>query len=68
MHAHCECALLWSVQALQILSLTLLLLTPHFSTAFNTHPYILYLHILWYEILLMLYHSLFLSLSTSSIE
>jgi hypothetical protein len=33
---------------------------PRFSTVLNTHPYILYLHILCYVILLMLYHSLFL--------
>jgi hypothetical protein len=33
-----------------------------FSTAFNTHPYILSLHILCYVLLLMLYHPLFLSL------
>jgi hypothetical protein len=39
-----------------------LLPPPHFLTAFSTHPYILYLHILCYVILLMLYHSLFLSL------
>jgi hypothetical protein len=32
---------------------------PPFFNIFNTHPYILYLHILWYVILLMLYHSLF---------
>jgi hypothetical protein len=32
--------------------------SPHFSPAFNTHPYILHLHILWYAISLMLYHSL----------
>jgi hypothetical protein len=32
-----------------------------FSTAFNTYPYILYLLILSYAILLMLCHSLFLS-------
>jgi hypothetical protein len=29
---------------------------------FNTHPYILYPHILYYSILLKLYHSHFLSL------
>jgi hypothetical protein len=39
-----------------------LYLPPPFSTAFNTHPYILYLHILCFMILLMHYHSLFLSL------
>jgi hypothetical protein len=57
-----ECALLCSVQSLRILSLTLLTTNPHFSTVFNTHPYIFYLHILWYAILLMLYYSLFPSL------
>jgi hypothetical protein len=35
---------------------------PHFSTAFSTHPYILYLQSLCYTILLMLYHSPFSSL------
>jgi hypothetical protein len=60
MYALCGCALLWSIQSLQILSLTPLPPTLHFSTTFNTHPYILCLHILWYAILLMLYHSLFL--------
>jgi hypothetical protein len=40
MYAFCACALLWSIQSLRILSLT-----PLFSTAFNTHLYILYLHI-----------------------
>jgi hypothetical protein len=30
-----------------------LYLQAHFSTAFNTHPYILYLHLLWCVILLM---------------
>jgi hypothetical protein len=38
-------------------SLTALPLIPRFSTAFSTHPYILYLHILCNAILLMLYHS-----------
>jgi hypothetical protein len=36
--------------------------SPCFSTAFSTHLYILYLHILWYAKLLMPCHSLFLSL------
>jgi hypothetical protein len=62
MYAHCRCALLWSIQPLPLLTLTPLSPTPHFSTAFNTYPHILYLHILWYVILLMLYRSLFLSL------
>jgi hypothetical protein len=62
MYALWECALLWSVQSLRILTLTPLPPTPHFSTSFNTHSYILHLHILWYVILLILYHSLFLSL------
>jgi hypothetical protein len=36
---------------------------PHFSTAFNTHPCILYLHKMsCFMILLTLYHSLFLPL------
>jgi hypothetical protein len=38
MHAHCGCALLWSIQRLPLLSLTPLLPTPHFSRYFNTHP------------------------------
>jgi hypothetical protein len=38
-----------------------LYLPPHFSTAFSTHAYILYLHISWYAVLMMLYHSLLLS-------
>jgi hypothetical protein len=32
------------VQPFPFLSLTSLLPTPQFSTVFNTHPYILYLH------------------------
>jgi hypothetical protein len=62
MSAHCGCALLCSIQPLPLLTLTPLRHTLHFSTAFNTHPYILYLHILCYVILLMLYRSLFHSL------
>jgi hypothetical protein len=49
MYAHCGCALLWSVQPLPLLSLTSLPPTPHFSTAFNIHPYILYLHVMSYD-------------------
>jgi hypothetical protein len=37
---------------------------PPFFIAFNTHPHIIYLHILCYVTLLMLYHSL----SPSSIK
>jgi hypothetical protein len=48
--------------SLPLLSLPLYLLPPHFSTAFNTHPYVFYLHILCFMLLLMLCHSLFLSL------
>jgi hypothetical protein len=51
MYAHCENTFLWSVQPLPLLSLTLLSHTLHFSTAFDTHPYILYLYrryVLWY--------------------
>jgi hypothetical protein len=36
--------LLWSIQSLPLHSFTPLLPTPHFSTAFNTYPYTLYLH------------------------
>jgi hypothetical protein len=36
-----------------------------FYLLLNTHPYILYLYILWYVILLMLYH---LPVSPSSVE
>jgi hypothetical protein len=62
------CALLFAIQPLPLLSLTPLPpTTSHFSAAFSTHPYILYLHVLWYAILLMLSHSLlmksYLSLS-----
>jgi hypothetical protein len=64
MYAHCGYTLLWSVRPLPLLSLTPLPPTPHFSTEFNTHTYILFLQILYYVILLMLYHSLFLSLSS----
>jgi hypothetical protein len=63
MYAHCVSALLWSIKPYPLLSLTPLLSTLHFSTVFNTHSYILYLHILCYVMLLMLYHSFFLSLS-----
>jgi hypothetical protein len=45
-----------------------LYLPPRFSVAFSTHPYVLYLHILGYMILLMRYHSLFLSCFLSFIE
>jgi hypothetical protein len=62
MYALCGCALLWSIQPLALLSPTHLPTTPYFSTAFSTHPYILYLHILCFMILLRSYHSLFLSL------
>jgi hypothetical protein len=62
MYALRECAFLWSSQSLSTLSLTPLPLISHFSKSFNTYSYILYLHILWYAILLLLYHSLFLSL------
>jgi hypothetical protein len=51
MYPHCEYTLLWSVQSLPLLSFTLLLPSSHLSIAFNTHPYILYLHrcyMLWY--------------------
>jgi hypothetical protein len=42
---------------------------PPFSTSFTTHPYIFYLHILYFTTLLMLYHSLFpFLLSLNSIE
>jgi hypothetical protein len=52
--------LLWFIQLLPLLSLTPLPPIPHFSTAFNTHPYI---HTFTsYAILLMRYHSLLLSL------
>jgi hypothetical protein len=62
MYAHCGCALLWSIQPLPLLSFTPVPPTLYFSTAFKTHPSILYLHNLCKAILLMLYHSLFLSL------
>jgi hypothetical protein len=64
MHAHCGCALFWSVQ-IPLNTLPYLFIfspPPRFSTVFNTHPYILYLHILCYVILLILCHSLFFSL------
>jgi hypothetical protein len=68
-YAHCGCALFWAVQFLLIFSLTPLPHIPNFSPAFNTHAYILCLHILWYAILLVLYHSVFpFSFSLSSIE
>jgi hypothetical protein len=54
MYAHCESTLLWSIQPLPLLSLTPLTVTPYCSTAFNTQPYILYLHIFCYAILLIL--------------
>jgi hypothetical protein len=68
MYAHCGCAFLWFIQPLPLLSLTPLPPTPHSSTAFNTHPYILYLQILCFTILLMLYHSFSFPLSLSSIK
>jgi hypothetical protein len=54
MYAYCGCALLWPIHPLPLLSLTPLPPTPHFSIAFNTYLYILYLHILCHSILLML--------------
>jgi hypothetical protein len=50
MYPCCGYILPWSIQPLLLLSLTPLPLTPQFSTAFNTHLYILYLHrcVLWY--------------------
>jgi hypothetical protein len=52
MYAHYGYVLLWSVQPLPILSLTPLHPTLHFSTAFNTHPYILYLiDLMFYDII-----------------
>jgi hypothetical protein len=68
MYAHCECALLWSVQPIQLLSLTPLLPSPHFSTVFNTYLYILYLHILWYAILHALSFFFAFPLSSNSVE
>jgi hypothetical protein len=62
MYPCCAFAFLWSIPLRPLLSLTPLPPTPHFSTAFSTHPYVLHLHILWYAILLMLYRSLFLSI------
>jgi hypothetical protein len=56
-----QCMLTVGVKPLPLLSLTPLPPIPRFSTAFNTHPYILYLHILGYAVLLALYRSLFLS-------
>jgi hypothetical protein len=50
MYAHCGCALLWSIQSLWIFALTHLPPTCCFLTAFSTHPYILYLHILRYAL------------------
>jgi hypothetical protein len=43
--AHCGYTLCWSIQSLPLLSLTPLSPTPHFSTSFNTYPFILYLHV-----------------------
>jgi hypothetical protein len=51
MYPHSEYTLLWFVQLLPLLSLTPLPPIRHFSTAFNTYPYILCLYrcyILWY--------------------
>jgi hypothetical protein len=64
MYAHSKCPLFYYglFNPFEYLPLPLYLPPPSLSTAFNTHPYILYLHILWYALLLMLYHSLFLSL------
>jgi hypothetical protein len=64
MYAHCGYTVLWSVQPLPLFSLNPLPPTSLFSTAFNTHPCFLYLHVLCYAIVLMLYHSLFLSLAS----
>jgi hypothetical protein len=44
MYPHYKYTLLWSIQHLPLQFITLLPPIPHFSTAFNTHPYILYLH------------------------
>jgi hypothetical protein len=62
MYSSCGYTLLWSIQSLPLLSLTSLPPTQHLLTAFSTYPYILCLHILCFTILLMLYHSRFLSL------
>jgi hypothetical protein len=63
MYALCGCALLSAVQSIPLIALPFPFMSHfRFSTAFSTHPSIHYLHILWYAILLMLCHSLFLSL------
>jgi hypothetical protein len=51
MYSHCEYGLLWSVQPLQLSSLTSSFLPLFFSIDFNTYFYTLYLHrcyVLWY--------------------
>jgi hypothetical protein len=64
MYAHCAYALLWPIQTLPLLSLTPL---PPICS-FHEHlvrksPCVLYLHILWFPMLLIICHcSLFLSL------
>jgi hypothetical protein len=57
-YPHSEYTLLWSVLPFPLFSLTSSLPPPHYSTAFNTYRYILYLHrcdLFWY---CWLYHSL----------
>jgi hypothetical protein len=56
------CVVLWSVQPLPLLSFPPLPATSQFLTAFNAHPYILYIDTICHEILLILCHSLFRSL------
>jgi hypothetical protein len=44
MYAHCDCTLLWIIQSLPLLFLIPLPPTSYFSTAFNTHLYVVYFH------------------------
>jgi hypothetical protein len=44
MYPCCGSTLLWSIQSLPSLFLNSSPPIPHFLTAVNTHPYILYLH------------------------
>jgi hypothetical protein len=44
MYAYSGYTLLWAIQLLSLLSFTPLPATPHFSTAFNTSLYTLYVH------------------------
>jgi hypothetical protein len=68
MYPHCGYTLFWFIDLLPLLPITPLPPNPHFSTAFNIHPYILYLHNMFYNITDALSFSFPFPLSPISIE